>query len=152
MGWAILSGTAWLLAILFVPLKKWKLLWKAGLLSIVSIYVIDSSLIKLGAFYYNIKMSSFYGISGVPILYLLSGFPGALLLTAYFPKDNKWHFPYVLFTAALFLALELIMVQYGYFIYRKWSPILSYCLNLFGFTIILWAAKWMGLTCCRQAE
>lgn len=144
MGWLIFSAIAWSLVLFLVPFENLNRLWRAGVVGLVSLYIIDSTLIKLGAFYYSMGEPSLSGLSGVPTLYLVSGFAGAILLAYYYPSERKWQLPYVLFASASFLALELIMVRSDYIQYKNWSLIRSYFLDVFGLTVVLWASQWLG--------
>jgi hypothetical protein len=112
-----------------------------GPFSIVILYLIDSTFIELGAFSYSAQILS---LSGISIFYLLSSFPGGILLVYYYPKNKKMQVPYILLAAFIFLLMELIMMWAGYFQYVHWNSLKSYLLDIFGFTVVLWFAEWSG--------
>jgi len=112
-----------------------------GLFTIVLLYLIDSTFIELGAYSYNPLILSFSGIS---IFYLLSSFPGGILLVYFYPKNKKMQVPYILLTAFIFVLMELIMMWAGCFQYIHWNTIKSFLLNIFGFTVVIWFAEWSG--------
>lgn len=127
MEWVIFGGVAWVLTMLLVPLKRRKILWPLGLIGMLLIYIIDSTLIGLRAFSYSDGMAK---ISGLPFFYWLSSFPGGILLGYYCPSEPWPRAIYILLAALFFLALELIMFLLGYFFYINWTPVNSYILNI----------------------
>ena len=135
MGWIILFFIAYFLLFSLIPLKRCKELLHVGLFSLIVLYIIDSTLIKLGA--YSFKLV-YFDISGIPLLYLLSGLPGGMLLVHFLPPKKKWHLFYPLLASAIFLCIELIMVLCKYFYHHQWNSFNSYVLNIFGFSIVLW--------------
>ncbi len=139
-GWKLFFLVSLLATVIFVPLSDWEKLWPVGLLAIVVIYLIDSVLIKLGAFKYSLGSSI---LSGIPFFYLLSGFNGGVLFVSLLPDSSMWQLPYILAAAVIFLFLEYIMVVLGYFHYLKWNPFKSYVLNIFGFIVVVWLAQWL---------
>lgn len=141
MAWIIFIMIAYLTAIISVPLKKWSRIWPAGITALVLTFLIDSTLIGLGAFSYSTSISL---PSGVPVFYWVSSFAGGIILAYFYPAKKQWQFPYVLFTSALFLAMELIMNRLGYIHYIKWNPIQSYFLDVIGFTTTLSMSLWFG--------
>lgn len=143
MGWYIFLGVAFVITLATVPLVQWQKLWPIGLISIVTLYIIDTTFIGLGAYSFRNGSSL---LSGIPLTYIISYFPGAILLVHFYPQKNKWRFPYILLAAGFFLFMELVMVWIGYFHYIKWNPVRSYLLNVFGFLAIFWMAQWLGLT------
>jgi hypothetical protein len=102
--------------------------------------MIDTTLISAGAFSYRVPAQI---TGGLPLLYWLSGFPGGVLLTHFYPDKEKLQFPYILLASAIFLGLELIMHFFGYIHYHKWSPVNSYFLDVFGFIIVIWIWNWI---------
>ncbi|MFZ5986860.1 MAG: hypothetical protein ACOYWZ_07035 [Bacillota bacterium] len=129
-----------ILSFVLVPKNKWKRLWPAGIIGSVVLYLIDTTLIRLGAF-------SFAGASpaleGLPIFYFASGFWGAILFINYFPKRNVWTFPYIILSSTLLLILEFFLVLTDNFYYHKWNLTNSLLLNVFGFTLISWLVQWV---------
>lgn len=138
MGWLVLFFAAWLLALTMVPIKEWKRLWPAGVVGLATIYVIDSTLIGLGAFSYSLGNPV---LTGLPTFYLLSSFAGAVLLAYHCPKQGWWQILFVMLMAAAFLLIEVVMYKLGYFHYLLWSPASSYILNIGGFIVVLWLAQ-----------
>lgn len=141
MGWIIFFGVSCLLFVVFVPFKNWKRLWSAGTLTMILLYLIDSTLIRLDAFSYSYGNSI---LSGLPTFYWLGSFFGGIILAYFYPENHKWQFPYLIFMAGIFLLMELIMYWGGYFHYNKWSPVNSYFLDFIGFTSVLWMAQHLG--------
>lgn len=140
MGWVIFFISSVVISILCIPLKKWKCYLFAGIISLIVLYAIDSTLIKLGAFSYRYPNPL---IGNLPTLYWLSGFLGGIILVHYYPAKKQLQFPYVLIVASLFLCLELFMAYLGYFNYLNWSPLNSFFLDIFGFLIVIWLWNWV---------
>jgi len=130
-----------LLFFLINPFKKWKQLWYAGIIAMILIYAIDSTLIRLGAFSYQFANPL---ISGLPTLYWLSSFFGGIIMVKYYPQKNAWKLPYIILTSFLLLLLELIMWVFGYFNYENWTLINSFFLNISGFIILIWLWNWIN--------
>ena len=135
LGWYIFSITAYGILLFTVPWNKYKYLWPIGLISIIILYLIDSTLIKLGAFSYSFPNPF---LSGLPTLYLISGFVGGILLVHFLPSKETLQIPYMLLSPLIFLMLEFLMIYLGYFHYHNWNGLNSYFLNIFGFSIVLW--------------
>lgn len=147
MGWIVFCIIAYLLALIIVPIKQLKRLWPAGIIALVVIYGIDSTLIGLGAFSYSFASSL---LSGLPILYWISAFPGGILLAYLYPSKKPWRLLYILLAAAVYLGMELVMYLLGYFQYGLWNPVMSYFLNVGGFMAVLWLAHWLGAVSRKQ--
>jgi hypothetical protein len=77
LGWIIYFSAAVLIAGVATRFKNIRRIWPVGLATILFLYIIDSTLVNLGAYSFRYPNSLF---GGVPILYLLSGFPGGTLL------------------------------------------------------------------------
>lgn len=135
MGWIILFVVAYFLLFSLVTLKRCKELFHVGLFSLIVLYLIDSALINLGAYSFR---PIHFNVSGIPLLYLLSGFPGGILLVHFLPSKKKWYLFYPLLASAVFLCIEQIMVLIKYFYYHQWNSFNSFVLNIFGFSIVLW--------------
>ena len=114
-----------------------------GLITILFLYIIDSILISLGAYVFHDTLPL---LSGLPIFYLLSGFPGGILLVYFYPSTKKSQFPYILLSALLFLFLEIIMYWLKYFQFINWNILKSYFLNIGGFMALLWIGQWLNAT------
>ncbi len=141
MGWIIFFISSIVIFIITKPFKNWGNLWYAGIISLPVLYIIDSVLISLGAFSFQYPNPV---IGELPTLYWLSSFFGGIILVKYFPKKNVWRFPYITFSAFLFLILELVMCFLGYFNYHNWKPINSFFLNISGFIIVIWIWNWIN--------
>ncbi|GBF33506.1 hypothetical protein DCCM_2608 [Desulfocucumis palustris] len=143
MGWLIYGILAWLTALIIIPLREWKKLWPAGIIAMSILYAIDSTLAGLGAFQFT---HSDVKVSGLPVPYWLSYFPGGIVFVYYCPPIRWWKLIYILSAAAILLALELIMLRLGYFHHLNWNPFKSYILNAGGFIATLWLTQWLGIT------
>lgn len=86
LGWIIFFLTALLLADVLTKFKNFRRLWPMGLATILFLYVIDSTLITLGAYSYRYAI---FTLNGIPIFYLLSGFPGGILLAYFYPSIKQ---------------------------------------------------------------
>jgi len=148
LEWIIFAGVAFLVTMQMVPLKRWKILWPLGLVAMLLIYFIDNTLIGLKAFAYS---SVSPVISGIPIPYLISGFPGGILLGYFCPRELWPRSLYILLAAFVFLVLELIMFWLGHFYYINWSPVKSFFLNVGGFTVFIWVTDWLGVLRNKEA-
>ena len=131
---------AWATCLLFVPFHKWLSLFPAGLITLIVLYLIDSTLILLNAFSYRYANPI---LSDLPVLYWLSGFPEGMLLVYYFPKKKHLHFPYIVLAAVVFLGMELIMLLLKYISYHNWSPVFSLFLNMGGFIDVIFLSQWI---------
>ncbi|MBC8079473.1 MAG: hypothetical protein H7X86_03960 [Gorillibacterium sp.] len=140
MAWVVLFVMAWLCCLLFVPLNVWRSLLPAGFISLITLYLIDSTLVSLNAFSYRYP-TTFLG--NLPILYWLSGFPGGMLLFHFFPKNKLLYFPYIVLASGIFLGMEIIMFVLNYIRYHNWSSLSSLILNIGGFTIVTSLSQWM---------
>jgi hypothetical protein len=140
MGWIYLFLASALLFLLAVPFNRWKHYLWAGVITMIILYAIDSTFIKLGAFSYH--YSSFL-IGEIPLLHLLSSFFGGILLVHYYPKKRLMQLPYIIFSSFLFLSLELIMNYFDYITYNNWSPTYSFFLDISGFIIVIWLFYWI---------
>lgn len=138
MAWVVLFIVFWLLALLLVPGREWRRLWPAGIIGFITVYVIDSTFIGLGAFSYS---QSSLGLSGLPIFYHLSVIAGAVLLVYYYPSTPWKQILYVMLTALVFLLIENVLIRLNYFHHLSWSLARSYVLNLVGFISVLWLAQ-----------
>lgn len=142
MAWIILCAAAWLAALLLIPKDSFRRLWPAGIISMLVLYFIDTTLIRLGAFSYN--GSPFF--SDIPVFYWTSSFPGGLLLAYFYPAVKRLRLPYVAGAAAVFLVLELIMKRLGYINYLNWNTLYSFFLDVGGFIIVLWLSRVLDST------
>ena len=141
MGWVILFICSVLVCLTVTSFKKWNQYWYAGLITMVMIYAIDSTLITLGAFSYRYPNQL---IGQLPTLYWLSSFFGGIILVNFYPQKKLLQFPYVLLSSLIFLLLELVMYFFGYIFYDNWSPVKSYFLDIFGLIIVIWLWNWMN--------
>lgn len=142
LGWVVFFVVAWLTAILVVPWANWIRFWPVGLVGMIVNYGIDTTLIVLGAFRYSQGKPN---LKGIPVFYLLSVFPGGLLLASFFPEVRWMQFPYILLASLVLLSMELFMKWTGYFHHMKWNPVNSFFLNITAFTLVLWLAQWLGV-------
>ncbi|SHK00793.1 hypothetical protein [Desulforamulus aeronauticus] len=143
MGWIVFFFAAWLLALLLVPIKEWRKLWPAGIVGLILLYLIDILLIKLGAISYRTDHTLLYKLVGLPTFYWTSAFPAAMILVYHYPSQNWQRVLYILFTAGLFLGLEIIMGWLGYFYPRQWSSVIAYCLDVGGFLVVISLSRWV---------
>lgn len=140
MEWLIFMVISWALPLFLVPFIYWKAAWHIGFIGMLIIFVIDSTLISLGAFEFTYNGST---ISGLPIPYWISYFPGAILFAYYKPNSHWKRLAYILITSFIFLLIELIMVRLGSFKHINWDAPKAYVLNLGGFTVLLWISEWL---------
>lgn len=139
--WLVFFITAYLAAFITVPVKEWRRLWPAGIITVVLLYMIDSTFIKLGAFSYTTVFSF---PPGIPVLYLASSFGGGIILSYLNPGKKRWILPYIILAAAVFVFFELIMSWLGSFHYKQWSPLNSLFLDIVGFSAVLWLSQCFG--------
>lgn len=136
MIWFILFVLLFITMAIYVPANKIKRLWSAGVLGMIILYVIDSTLIWLGAFSY-----SYPYLTGLPIFYLLSAFPTSVLLCNYCPQKEILRLYYILIVSAILLILEYIVNGLGYLQYIRWNLFRSYMINITLFSTILWLSQ-----------
>jgi hypothetical protein len=141
MGWIFFFIASVLVFLIFTSIKKWKHFWIGGLITMLIIYAIDSTLIRLGA--YSLRYPN-HLIGELPTLYWLGSYFGGIVLIYYFPERKPLQFPYILLSALLFLCLELIMCFFGYFYCHNWSPVESFFLDVFGLVVVIWLWNWIN--------
>ena len=82
MIWVIFFIVMLLVTAILTKFKNIKRYWFMGLITIALVFAIDSTLIGLGAYVYS---GDLMAINGIPIFYLLSGYPGGILLVYFYP-------------------------------------------------------------------
>lgn len=140
MWWFVLFVLAWGLCLLFVPLNQWRRLLPSGVIALLLLYLIDSTLISLGALSYAYPSDV---LDGLPFAYWLSGMPGGMLLVHFLPGKKERVFPYILLAAGLFLGLEYMTDLLGYIRYGSWSLFKSYLLDIAGFINVVFLWSWL---------
>ncbi|OGO82223.1 MAG: hypothetical protein A2Y21_03280 [Clostridiales bacterium GWC2_40_7] len=143
MVWIMYFLLAVLATFIFTRFKNIKRLWVMGLVTMLFLYVIDNTLINLGAYSFKNPISV---LGGIPLFYLLAGFPGGILLAYFYPPVKRLQLPYVLLSSAIFIFLEIIINWLGYIRYLNWNLLKSYILNIGGFMAILWLGQWLNAT------
>ncbi len=142
MIWAVLMLVSWILAILLVRKPGIDKLWPAGFAAVAVTLLADTTLVKLGAYQFN---HAIYGVKGVPLLYIISNFANGMLLTRFVPENGIFKALSTAALAVLFLFLEYIMMQLGYFTHLNWNFWHSLGLNIIGFMAVLWMADLLDL-------
>jgi len=112
MGWVIFFVFSVMISILCISFKKWKYYWSAGMITLIILYAIDSTLIELGAFSYRYPNPL---IGNLPILYWLSGFFGGAILVYFYPEGKQFQFPYLLNSIFLVFVLRVTYVIFRVF-------------------------------------
>lgn len=140
MIWTVLFLVAITASIFLIPKSRWKDLWPSGVIGIIVLYLIDSTLIKLGAFSFSNASPS---LNGVPVFYLASAFFGAVLFINYLPRKRAWTFPYIILCAGILFVLEYFFLLTGHFSHYNWGVNRALILNIFGFTLVSWMAQWL---------
>jgi hypothetical protein len=140
MAWIIFFCFSVITVLLLIPIEEFFSLWPAGITGLVMIYIIDWTLVSLGAFSYKYPNTF---LSKIPLFYWLSAFFGGILLFHYYPQQQSVQFIYIVFAAVLFLGMELIMYKLEYFYYNNWNPLKSLILNICGFTVVIRFTEWV---------
>jgi hypothetical protein len=130
----------WSTAVILVPLKHWKKSWPVGIFGMTVIYVIDGTLISLGAFRFRDGVDF---LSGLPLYYWLGYFPGGILFDNLRPKEHFKKLIYIISFAAAYLFVEIVTIYLGYFRHLNWNAYNSLLLNVVGFTVTMWFAEWI---------
>ena len=143
LGWIIYFLAAVLLAAALTKFKNIRRLWPMGVVTILFLYAVDRTFIALGAYSFQDTISL---LGGIPIFYLLAGFPGGILFAYFYPSKKKLQLPYILIAALLFILLEIVMKWFGYFQYINWSLSRSFFIDLGSFMAILWLGQWLDAT------
>lgn len=141
MTWLIYFIVSAGITLIFVPVRHWLRLWPAGFAGILLLYLIDSTLVGLGAYSYSHGLSI---LSGLPVLYLLSGYPQGIFLAYFYPEKRFRQLPYVMLMAAGLLVLEIITLFTGDFAHHQWNLARSYLLDVFGLTVLSTLSRWFG--------
>jgi hypothetical protein len=140
MAWIIFFCFSVITIFLLIPFEELPLLCPAGIIGLILCYIIDNTLVSLGAFSYKYPNAL---LSRIPLFYWLSSFFGGVLLFRFYPLQQSMQFGYIVLASALFLVLELIMYKIHYFFYHNWNLVKSLALNIFGFTITIRFAEWV---------
>lgn len=143
MIWIIYFVISVIVTAILTKFKNIRRLWIMGLLTILFIYGIDGTLVALGAYSYRDPCSV---LSRLPIFYLLSGFPGGILLAYFYPYMKRYQFMYILTASAIFLLLETVIRWLGYIEYNNWNLVRSYFLDIGSFMAMLWLGQWLDAT------
>ena len=138
MGWVIYFAITFSVMLVAVPFKRIREYWLAGVVGIVVIFVLDSTLIKLNAYSFS---KAYIYIKGIPLLYMLTAFPGGVIFLWIYEQANKYKFLTMLFISYLFLIIEFIMIKTKYFHHIRWDGGNSFFLNITGFVLTLWLYK-----------
>ncbi len=142
MGWFVFMVVVWVLGLVLVPVRLWKKLWLAGMMGMLVVLAIDSTLIKLGAFK---SIHSGISVLGLPIPYWAGYFPGGMLF-AYYRPVGRWHvLGYIAGTAFVLWLMEAIMIRLGFFQHINWDLFKAYILNVGGFIILFSLFDWAGI-------
>lgn len=137
-SWVGLLAILWIGASFFVKKRQWRKLWPAALLGVAVLYLIDSTLIGLGAFRYSGGGVEF---GGLPLVYLAGMLGGGPLAVHFYPGTNTARIIYVLLLSGLFLIAEWIFILTGAMVHENWTLLHSYFLNIFGFVAVLWFSE-----------
>lgn len=138
MAWLIFFVLAWGLVVVLVGPRHLTALWPAGLIAIIVSYLVDSTLVKMGAFKFN---DLYISVGGVPFFYLLANFANGMTLVRLTPQQGMFRPVIIVSLALLFLLMEYLAIMFGYFTHLNWNLWYSAILNILGFTLILWATK-----------
>lgn len=131
--WAIFL---WLLVIIFIPYERIKNLRIVGLISLIWLFILEFTFIHLEYYrfiHYNI------GIFGIPILYLLGGIAGGLLMIYWIKQSFYNKISVIIIFSLLLLFAEYLYVVRGAFLHiNGWNFFYSFLLNLFGLSTLVW--------------
>ncbi len=142
MAWCLFAAAAWTAALLAVPVRQWKKHWKMGVAGMIVVFVIDTPLIQLDAFQYSHTGRM---VSGLPLPYWLSFFPGGMIFDRLRPMRSHWgRAAFIAGCAVFLLVLEILMIRLGGFRHIRWNILKALFLNLGGFTNLMWIAEWLS--------
>ncbi|MBE3585181.1 hypothetical protein [Desulfofundulus thermocisternus] len=143
MAWLVLFLVSFFMSALLVGKKGWVLLWPMGLVALVVVYVLDVTLIRLGAFTYKFGLPI---LGGLPPLYFLSGLFNGVTVARFYPARRWLRLPYIILLSAAYLLVEWLMIITGNFSHaNNWSFWRSLGLNVTGFTLLFWLGEWLGV-------
>ncbi|SHI85845.1 hypothetical protein [Desulfofundulus thermosubterraneus] len=142
MAWLVWFLFSFFLTVLLVGKKGWLQLWPVGLAALAVVYVLDSTLIRLGAFAYSFGLPA---LGGLPLLYFLSTLINAAAVARFYPVRRWLRLPYIIVLSAVYLLVEWVMILTGNFRHINWSLWRSLGLNVVGFTLFLWLGEWLGV-------
>jgi hypothetical protein len=138
MTWLVFFVISWGMALLLVRPHRVIKLWPAGLVAVIVTLLIDSTLIKMGAFLFH---NQFIGIGGVPLFYALANFANGMTLVHLVPSQGTLQPVITLSLVLLFLMAEFTAISFGYFTHLNWNLWYSLVLNTFGFATVLWVTR-----------
>ncbi|HHW42776.1 hypothetical protein GFC01_05515 [Desulfofundulus thermobenzoicus] len=142
MAWLIWLGISLVLSFFLAGRKGWLRFWPVGLVALAVVYILDSTLIRLGAFAYHYGLPE---LGGLPLLYFLSTIPNGVTVARFYPSRHWLRLPYVLVLAAVLLLVEWLMSITGNFRHLRWSPGQSLGLNVVGLVLVFWLGEWLGV-------
>lgn len=135
MGWIVFCIIAWSVTFLIVPLKLWPRLWPAGIAGMLVVFPIERVFTDLNSYEF---IHNGFIISGMPLPYWLSFFPGAVIYAYFRPFRGLKALAYIMLAALLLLIAEFVMLKAGYFRHDNWNFARSYLLNIYGFIVLQW--------------
>lgn len=142
VAWLIWFLISLAVTILLTGKKEWLQLWPVGLAALAVVYVLDSTLIRLGAIAYKFGLPV---LGGLPLLYFLSSLINGVTIARFYPARRWLRLPYIIVLSGVYLLVEWVMILSGNFRHVNWSLWQSLGLNVIGFTLVLWLGEWLGV-------
>lgn len=145
MIWALLFLAALTPVVILAAFGPEKIsrVWPAGLLGVFLVYIIDSMAVKANLYRFEAANLS---ISGIPLFYMLTAFPVAVLVYRFLPRERNRQFVYLGLVAGIYLLPEMLFARAGYFHYINWSLLNSFFLNLGALIALVYLGQLIGLT------
>lgn len=131
--WAVIL---WSIAFILVPLERIKQIWPVLIVSFVWLFVLDYIFAALG--YYHFE-NAIFEVGGIPLIYLVGGSAGGLLMMNWLPRRPLYKIFTVLFFSGLLSISAYIFELLGAFTPAKgYNYLLNYLLNTAGLSLLVW--------------
>lgn len=132
MAHLILAGISAAITAIFVNRNIIKL-WKAGLIGIGIMLIVDNLGAKFG--YYNYPGGNIY-LGPIPVTHIIYIYLISIIFLNWIPRRWDKRILYIIYISALFLAVEAVMFSAGAIAYQKWKFWYSYFLLVTGLSLL----------------
>ncbi|MFZ5651248.1 MAG: hypothetical protein ACOY4I_10385 [Bacillota bacterium] len=137
----IMAAVSWT-AVFFIIGKRLSGLWKAGLLGIGLVVLVDWIGTAQNLYQYP---GGFFYIGKLPLFHILNSYALVLLYLNWLPAGWKKKALYTLYASAVLLAVEVAGFRFGAIIYTGWQIWHSYFLLVAGLLLVAFLSDVFGL-------
>lgn len=131
--WAIIL---WSIVFILVPVERIKQIWPVAIVSFVWLFVLDYIFVMLG--YYNF-INVVWAVGGIPLIYIVGGSAGGLLMMNWLPRRSLYKVFVVLFFSGLLSVSAYVFELLGAFTLGKgYNHLINYIFNTAGLSLLVW--------------